>query len=274
MQPVDLTQFKGLVSTIVLSGTVHEEFAMCRENMRAFNIEQGFTRVEYRNFNAVLVEHGRDEALQHAVNERYDWCLQIDADATFPPDALARILQTAFVTVPNSDVVGGYAQLKHAPFLPTIDSGSGTWEPIFPGEGVLPVIRTGAHFVLVKPRILSRFGPPWFRTRRSMRPIDALRDVDNYARIKLDGANPLSELDAWQRLMDEAKGEAGGTESPVGEDSGFCDALKAAGGAIFVDTNLVIGHLSKRLVTPQMLKEAKDEEMARYRAAVGVYEMP
>lgn len=267
---------RGLVATIVLTGSVMEEFAMCRENMRAWNVSQGLTSVEYMNLSAQLVEHGRDAACSHALNPNpkaneppYDYVLQIDADAVFSEDALARVLTTAFVTHPHADVVGGYAQLKSPPFLPTIDTGTGTWEPIFPGEGVLPVMRTGGHFLLIKTPILQRFGPPWFRTRRSLRPIDALREVDNFSRIHHHGENVLAG-EKWDALVGEATRQGGGGESAVGEDSGFCDAAKAVGATIVVDTNLVVGHIRKQLVTPEMLRDEMRKRERRMDAAVGV----
>ena len=70
--------------------------------------------------------------------------------------------------------------------------------------------------------------------------------------------------------MMKAKTEAGGVESAVGEDSGFCDAAKAAGARIYVDTNLVTGHIGKRAITAEMLKEAMDARTRRLRAAVGI----
>jgi hypothetical protein len=273
-----LRSLKGVVATTCLTGSVLEEYATCREEMRVRAVTSRFVNIEWRTFNGVLVEHARDEVCAHALSPNpqaaqpsYDWLLQIDADATFPPDALERILHTAYVKVPDADVVGAYSQLKSEPFLPTIDTGSGTWEPRFPGEGVLPVIRTGAHFLLVKTPILRRFGPPWFRTRRSVRPIDALREIDNFSRIRNDGANVLAG-DAWDSLLAEAKRQGGGVESPVGEDSGFCDSVKAVGGNIYVDTDLVTGHIGKRNITPKMLSEKMREREAHVRAAMGIYE--
>lgn len=273
----DLKDLRGLVATIVLAGSVREEFAAAREEMRVWCVENGFRNVEWRNIPAQLVEHGRDEACQHALTPNpaagdppYDWVLQIDADAApIPPDALAQVLHTAYVTHPHADVVGAYCQLKNAPYLPTIDTGTGTWEAIYPGEGVLEVMRTGGHFLLVKTPLLQRFGPPWFRTRRTMRPIDALREIDNFSRIHCHGKNVLSG-EAWERLLAEAKKQRGGGISGVGEDSGFCDAAKAVGARIFVDTNLVVGHVGTKIITPTMLKEKMDEREQALRGMLGV----
>ena len=267
-----LQSLKGIVATVVTTGHVEENFSWNLMEMRSWCDRNGFHNVEWRPFSAVLVEHGRDEVMRHALAENYDFALQIDADAApIPPDALLRILHTSFIAVPDSSVVGGYAQLKSPPYLPTIDTGTGTWEPHFPGEGILPVIRTGAHFLLVKPSILRRFGPPWFRTRLGLRPIDALREVDNFARLRNHGKNPLAG-DDWTALLEDARAQAGGVESPVGEDSGFCDAVLAVGGKIYVDTDLVIGHVGKRLITPEMLRTELDKRKTKVRRALGVFE--
>ena len=266
----ELKELRGLVATVVTSGFVDDLYASCHEEMRVHNEKAGLSAVEYRRFPAALVEQGRDSALEHALNEGYDYCVQIDADATFPPDSVARILTTAFQNFPDSDAVGAYCQLKGGVNICTIDTGSGTWEPHFPGEGVLPVIRTGAHFILVKTSALRKFGPPWFRTRLAWRAIDALAEVDNFARTKLNGVNPFAKLPEWQALTRIAKEGAGIGPSGVGEDSGLCDALTAAGGRIYVDTDIVTGHVEKRVIQPTHLKEALDKRQSHIRAACGV----
>jgi hypothetical protein len=201
----------------------------------------------------------------------YDWVLQIDADAApIPHDIVLALLYDAYVLAPEADVVGAYCQLKTPPHLPTIDTGTGTWEIHFPGGGLLPVMRTGGHCLLVKTPILTRFGPPWFSTRRSMRPMDALHEIDNYARCKLDGENPLQETDAWKELVDHVKAEPGANHH-VGEDSGFCDAVKAVGGTILVDTNLVVGHVGKKIYSPIDLRDAVAERKANNLLGCGIY---
>jgi hypothetical protein len=275
---VDVKTLPGMVATVVLSGTVESAYAKCHEDMRAFNITNGITAVEYCQFQATLVEAGRDGAVEHFLNAKtregtsYAWMLQIDADATFPPDSLVKILNTAFNLVPDSDVVGGYAQLKGT-MIPSIDTGTGTWELHYPGEGVLEVMRTGAHFLLTKRSAFEKMGPaPWFRTRWSPRAIDSLAEVDNYARQKLSGRNPLSDTPEWQTLLTEAaKGSAGGPSS-VGEDSGFCDRLKACGGNIYVDTGLVTGHVYKDIITPDKLIEKVKKRDRQLRLVCGILE--
>jgi hypothetical protein len=106
--------------------------------------------------------------------------------------------------------------------------------------------------------------------------------VDNYARCKHDGRNPLRDHPFWNTLEQCAKQDAaqqrtnpaaqapGGFFSSVGEDSAFCDKMKALGFRIVVDTDIVIGHLDKQVITPEMHLDAM-KKMERYtRLAVGV----
>ena len=268
---MELNKLRGLCASVVISGTVQEEFSSCWAEMRAYNITTDFTSVEYGYFSAQLVEQGRDQVCAHALKENYEWLLMVDADAVFKADLLQELLHTAFVTHPDSHAVSAYAQLKHKPYLPVIDTGTGTWEPHFPGEGVLSAIRTGGHCILVKVSALRLFGPPWFRTRQTLKPMDALREVDNYARITLSGKNPFSEISAWDELMEKAQSEYGGVSSAVGEDSGFCDALLASGGKLYVNTNVVTGHIAKHTINADMLRDEMRKKVALPKLSVGVY---
>lgn len=272
MSEVDLRSLRGLVATCVGIGGVDSDFAAAREEMRVFNVENGFKNVEYRTFNCVLVESGRDEVALHGLREGYDWILQIDADAApFAPDALVRLLRRAYVDAPDADAVGAYCQLKQAPYLPTIDTGTGTWEVHYPGEGLLPVIRTGGHFLLVKAQAYRRLGaPPYHRTRLAPSLLRTLSELDNAARQKFDNRNPFADLPQWGALVEAARTQPQHGESHVGEDSGFCDRLTAAGGRIYVDTDLVAGHVTKSFITPQMLKAQIDAREAQRRALCGV----
>lgn len=268
---VDLRALRGLVATCIGMNGCDESYASAHEEMRFHNVKNGFDNIEYRRFSTVLVEAGRDECAMHALRCGYDYVLQIDGDAApFRPDSLVHLLHQAFVAYPDSDAIGAYCQLKAEPYLPTIDTGSGRWEEHYPGEGVLPVIRTGGHFLLTKTRAYQRFGPPWHRTRLAMRPIDALAEVDNFARTQLDGLNPFRALPEWEQLTERAKAASGAGPSSVGEDSGFCDALLAAGGKIYVDTDLFVGHVAKHVITPDLLRRSLDERRAMTRAACGV----
>lgn len=266
-----IADLAGLVTSIVTSGHVQEEFSIQFSNLRDYNTRNGLTSVEYRQQPAKLVEAGRDAVCRHALENDYEWILMIDADAApFPRDSLERMLTTAFVKQPRIDVLGAWCQLKQRPWLPVVDTGTGRWEPQAPGEGVKEVIRTGGHFLLLKTRILRRFGPPWFRTRQTVPPLKALKEIDNFARIRLDGENPLRRTSAWKTLEAEAAKGGSGEPSNIGEDSGFSDRVKSVGGTIAVDTDLVVGHVTKRTIGPKDLKEELEKDQERKFAHVGV----
>jgi hypothetical protein len=265
-------KLRGLCATVVTTGSVEALFAQCHEDLRSFNDRNGLHSIEYKQFYAALVEAGRDAVVAHALANQYDFLVMIDADATFAPDALYKILDTAYNAVPDSDAVGAYCQLKGA-MTPTLDTGSGTWEIHYPGEGVIPVIRTGAHFILCKASAFQKMGPaPWFRTRHAPRALDVLAEMDGMSRQAFSGSNPFSSMQEWKKLLEAAAKNSQGGPSSVGEDSGFCDRLLASGGRIYVNCDIVTGHIYKDVITPRKLKERVDKHERAVRLHVGVLE--
>ena len=267
-----LQDLKGLVAVVSLTGTIRDQTAVCLSNMRSFNDRNNWHNIEYATFPAVLVEAGRDDAAKHMLVNNYEWMLQIDADAApFADLAVPHFLNRLFVDFPQFDMMGGYCQLRPSG-QPTIDTGSGTWEEHYPGEGVLPVCRTGGHFFMVKQQAFKRFGPPWFRTRLPNAPVRAMKDLDNFARMKLGGNNPLTEHPEWDTLLHEAVRVSGPEQTPVGEDSAFCDNLRASGGLIAVDTDFVVGHVGTEIIMPQKYVDNVKTARRRERMLVGVLE--
>lgn len=215
-------------------------------DLRSHSERQGLGNVLWRTVPGTLVEKARNDAVREMLKANAQWLLFIDADMVFPPDALLRLLHVAYTPGSPVDVVGGYCTLKGEWSLPTIDTGTGTWESWFPGSGVVEVIRTGAAFLLIKRHVFERMSDPWFRLRVPMRPLDAMREVDNWARIKLHGQNPFRGSSEWEELERLAATDPSlqtFVPAEVGEDSGFCDRAKALGFRLFVDTDCVIGHL-------------------------------
>lgn len=271
----ELRARKGLVATCVLGGQVEADFALAREEMRAWMTAQGFSNISWEVFHCVLVENGRDMAAARALELGCDYLLQIDADAApFAPDSLVRLLDDIYFKLPDADAVGAYCQLKEPPHFPTIDTGSGTWETHFPGEGILPVIRTGGHFLLTKTSAYRRFPAPWHRTRMQSRSTDLLRDFDTFCRTTLGGWNPWAAESEWKRLVDKAAEEAASLPGPkpVGEDSGFCDNLLFHGGQLYVDTDVVVGHITRVQIQPQDLRNQIAHREHRIRLACGIKE--
>ena len=268
----DLKALRGLVATVCTSSLVKPQYATALSNLRSYNDRNGWHGVEYKIFPATLVESARDEIVAHAITHKYDWILQIDADAApFAADSLPRMLQNIYVNCPMFDAIGAYCQIKGLVNFPTIDTGTGKWEEHYPGEGILPVMRTGAHFLMTKMSAFARFGPPWFRTRIPLHPARAFLEADTFARTKLDGNNPFWGKE-WECLLQEALTIPGDIMKPIGEDSGFFDNLKAHGGRAAVDTDLVVGHVDDFIIGPdKYIKYIKNRRVS-FRKLLGVYE--
>ena len=274
----------GLVVTTTY-GPVRHETAQCLLEMRSASEKVGLHNVGWTMVPGALVEKARNDAVRSMLGAFRDpqgvsqakWILFVDGDMVFQPDALQKILSTAYGACPWADVVGGYCSLKGDLGLPTIDTGTGTWESVFPGRGPIEVMRTGAAFLLCKRHVFERIPQPWFRLRVPARPIDFMAEVDNWARMKCDGQNPFRGLPGrpWERLEDLAASDPSSTPgafvpAEVGEDSGFCDRVKNAGMRIVVQTDIEIGHLDTVVVNASHHKKKMAEVEAQWLQAVGV----
>ena len=265
----------GLVVTTTY-GSITQETAQCLADARSFNDKEGLTNVQYIMVPGSLVDKARNEAVRQMLKAQAGWLLFIDGDMTFPFDAIRKLIQTAYAGSPHFDVVGGYCNLRGELAVPTIDTGTGTWESWYPGSGVVEVIRTGAAFLLTKRHVFERLTDPWFRMRVPTRAADFMAELDNFARIKFDGQNPLRGS-AWERLEQAARDDASiikqnFTPHEVGEDSGFCDRVKLAGFRIGVDTDVVTGHVDRRIVDWQLHKKAMDDRERFIRQACGLWD--
>lgn len=258
-------------------GHIKQETVQCLLDARSFSDRNGATNIAWRMEPATLVERARNAAVRNAIADNAQWLLFIDGDTVFPQDAVLHALRTAYAEYPNADVVGGYVPLRGDLALPTIDSGTGTWESWYPNSGVVEVIRTGCAFLLIKRHVLDALRDPWFRLRVPSRPVDFMLEVDNFARIKFDGRNPLRDTpgDVWAKLEKCAREDPSAapeqfTPIEVGEDSGFCDRVRAAGFHIFVDTNIACGHVDSRVLVGADHKKAMAERDRMQRLLAGI----
>ena len=258
-------------------GQIRHETALALMEMRSFSERQGMLNVHWETLPATLVEKARNEAVRGMLRRGSHWLCFVDGDMVFQPDALIRLLHTAYVDLPHADAVGAWCPLRGDLAIPTIDSGTGTWESWFPGSGVVEVIRTGAAFVLFKRHTFEALQDPWFRMRVPMRPLDFLLELDGFTRQKFDGRNPMRGLpgEPWERLEKCARDDpsvAPGTFVPVevGEDSSWSDRMKNAGFRIFVNTDVACGHIDTRILTHADHKRAIEERERAQRLLCGV----
>lgn len=230
-----------------------------------------------------LVDKARDDAVLGMLSDpNAAWLLFLDADMTFPANIVELLRTTAFHELPWADIVGAWCPLRGEPYLPTIDTGTGTWESTLPGQGPLEVIRTGAACVLIKRHVYERMEAPWYKVRPAPRPLDTLTEFDNFCRTKFDGRNPFSNMREWGQIQNCAQDEArnqraqgltgahGTFMASVGEDSNFCDKARALGFRIVVQTNAVCGHVDRRIVGPTEHREAMQKHERQELLACGV----
>ena len=257
-------------------GQIQQETANDLMAMRSLMEKQGLGNIQWAMVPGGLVEKARNDACRQALRAGAGWLCFIDGDMTFAPDSLTRLLQYSFAENPAADVVGAWCPLRGEMALPTIDTGTGTWESHYPNSGPMEVMRTGGAFLVIKRHVLERMPDPWFRMRVPARPVDAMGEVDNFARIKFDGQNPFRDLDGapWERLetcaMQDPAANGQWVPAEVGEDSGFCDRAKRMGFRLFVQTDVSCGHVDKKILTWADHKKAMDSMKQQQRWCVGV----
>lgn len=261
-------------------GEIKSETVQCWSDMRSYSERVGLLNVAWPIVRGTLVEKARNDAVRQMLGlfeKTAQWILFVDGDMTFEPNALHRILETAYGRCQWADVIGGYCSLKGDLALPTIDTGTGTWESVYPGHGPVEVMRTGAAFLLCKRHVFDRVPEPWFRVRVPARPIDFMAEVDNWARMKWDGKNPFRGLPGqpWEKLEQLAQTDPSAQKgafvpAEVGEDSGFCDRVRNAEMRIIVDTDIEIGHLGSIVVNADVHRKKMREFERTALLAVGV----
>ena len=273
----DLQIGPGLICTTTW-GSVTGGMLKSWMDARSLSEKQGLTNCAWEVVPGTLVEKARNDAVRQMLARGAQWILMIDGDAQFAPESILQLLHTAYGPMaPAMDVVGAYCTLKGDPALPTMDTGTGTWESIFPFDGPKEVIRTGAAFLLAKRHVFERLPEPWFRMRVPARPIDFMAEVDNWARIKLHGENPFRNLPGqpWEKLEQLAKDDPSSIPGKfvpfeVGEDSGFCDRVRNAGMRIWVDTNVVVRHIDTTIRGPEDHKKFIEGQQRQHRQLCGL----
>ena len=259
---------------ITTHGSVTMETCESYAATRALAVERGLKNVHWHIIHGSLVDKVRNEAVLGMLSTPAQWLLFIDADMQWKPEALLQLLKLAYNDLPTVDIVGAWCPLRGKPYLPTIDPGSGTWEPIAPGGGPIRVMRTGGAFLLIKRHVFEKMPTPWFATNFVQRPLDALQAVNAFALSKYDGRNPLADCPEWGILERCAVDVAASGRPPdhgfpwdtTGEDSGFCDRARTLGFTIIVDTNTVVNHVDRKVITAEdhlaAMKELRNAEAA------------
>lgn len=255
-------------------GTLQQEMVGATLEMRGLCEREGI-QAKWEMVHSPFVEPARNSAVKQMLTTPAQWLLFIDGDCIFPPTALRDLLQFAYRDLPAVDMVGAYNPLRGFPHLPTIDTGTGTWESQLPYGGPVQVMRTGSAFVLIKRHVYEHMTDPWYGLRNPMRPIDAMTEVDNWALQRFDGKNPLKEHPAWATLFQCAVDDPASRKRPdpgafVGEDSAFCDRARLLGFQVWVHTDIECQHVDRRVITAGDHRTAIQGMENRHKAFCGV----
>ncbi len=267
-------QFQAPSGLIAMTspGSIRVETHMAMTAAFMHSVKAGLL-LGHQHFGGSLVDKARNDAVRALLGSQAGYVLFVDGDMTFPPESFLKLVHNAYVLNPHFDVLGGLCHLRGG-CIPTVDTGTGTWESHFAGSGTLEVIRTGAAFLLVKRHVFEKMGPPYFACRFPMRRLDAFWEVDSFARNKMHGANPFRGPE-WDRLVSMASADSesanlGPPNYEVGEDSGFCDRAKALGFRIGVDTDLSVDHVDVKYLNSGEHKKQMDEMKRQSRLLHGV----
>ena len=180
--------------------------------------------------------------------------LWIDADMTFPPDALRRLFAHG---VP---IVGGLCHDRRPPYKPILarlidaswgaDPGALGWVYDYPRDQLVPVDATGGAFLLVRRDVFEVI-----REREIGRQLE--QDMNrNLVGSCNQAAAHLIELRAsykgwWQDGVDN-------------EDISFCERARRAGFSLYVDTSLEIGHIGEVEVDSSFAKRNRAFEYSQW----------
>jgi len=159
------------------------------------------------------------------LEQRAEWLLMVDADMTFPPDALDRLIAKA--DPEERPIVGGLcfgleADGRHTPTLFDVFKGPDGLPQVgryreWPIDELMKVGGTGTAFLLIHRSVFERF--------------DAFEAPD--------GTTAFNKTFPYFQET-EYYGK------PIGEDLTFCFRAGFLGIPVYVDTSLHIGHIKQR----------------------------
>ena len=181
--------------------------------------------------NGPTIYDMRNKSVESMFEHQMDSLMFIDADMTFPSDALERIIAH------NLPIVSGFCRMRKRPFDPCIyirtpqHEALSTRKPYVclhpqPGSrGLMEVDACGGAFLYIRREVLEKIRWPWFMNRECIKQVPIIKD------------------------------------DMLGEDLWFCDRATEAGYKIFVDLDMKIGHITSCVVqttddwTPILLVE-------------------
>jgi len=105
------------------------------------------------------VHDARNKIAREALAIGAEYLMFIDADMSFPPDGVNRLVAD------DKDIVGGVYYRRQKPHLPTFSVLDGKKMVIpdqFPKDELFEVFGLATGFMLIKTKVFKKIKPPWF----------------------------------------------------------------------------------------------------------------
>jgi GT2 family glycosyltransferase len=219
-------QSRGLVATYSAEEFTRIDFLRSLMGLRRTD-GVGFS---YYHHTRSPIHLARQLVADYALDNGFDWLVQIDDDATFPDDLLRRLLSH------QKDVVCALAYQRRPPYLAcAYDTEK---------DGIMGAALEGIEHTGLRKVDVSGFHCSIIRTSVFKRLREGTKDADGKV------------------LVPGTRAYYGGFENKVGEDFAFCLNLRKLGIPVHVDTELIAGHIGSAMVIDEAYKKAHKEGRA------------
>lgn len=218
-------------------GGLEPDTQQCLDHLCQYNLLNG-NKVSLSKSTGSLIAENRNKVIEVALEVGARYVLFIDTDMVFPKEAIQRM------QLHRKPIVSATAFVKSPPYMPNMYKRVSVngWVPIREWERgkLLQVDCIGGAFMLVEASVFKRMPGPWFAQPAMIQHIlwEELR--------LLFAHNPNDEqiLKAARNLY-EQHGDS--NKNTLGEDYYFSELCRRSDVPIYVDTDMMIGHIGKYL---------------------------
>lgn len=215
---------RGLVVTYHAEEWTRVEFL---KNLMGLRRSDGVS-FEYLQVCRAPIHMARQLAADFAVDQGFDWLVQLDDDATFPSDVLRQL------TSHNKDVVCALAYQRKPPHLPCIFELGDANEK---GERLMGAPMDGIERTGLRRVDVSGFHCSIIKTSVFKKLRDGVKDADGKV------------------LVPGTRQYYGGFDNKLGEDFSACINMKKVGVQVWCDTNLISGHIGSSVIVDEEYKK-------------------
>lgn len=176
------------------------------------------------------IQVARQDVAAFALAKGFEVVVQLDDDATFPPDLMARL----FKSLEGREIVTALAYGRGAPHLPCVFELVDREDP----EKLYGVPMEGIEHTGIRQVDISGLHCSAYRT-------SILKKLLKYREKDEKGV---------EKYPDGIRQFFGGYENKMGEDFAFCHNLRKIGVKIYCDTDLISGHIGSSIVVDEQYR--------------------